>query len=131
MRQRMNSRPNTLFDIFGIPFELRVQPAGALGIAVLFLLSLLMPLAAQAEGEKDTKTLSPYFFVESGDEGLECFPLKTTSVMAAINGAIAEVKVTQEYANLGRRPISARYVFPASTRAAAHGMRMIVGADSS
>lgn len=127
MRQQIDFRRNTLFDIFGNPFDFRAQPARALGIALISFLGLLMPLLAQAEGEKETRTLSPYFFVESGDEGLECFPLKATSVTATINGVIADVNVTQEYANLGKQPINARYVFPASTRAAVHGMRMTVG----
>ncbi|MGB6065604.1 MAG: VIT and VWA domain-containing protein [Desulfomonilaceae bacterium] len=125
----MNSTRNTLSDIFGIPFDLSVQQARALGIAIVTFLGLLMPLLVQAEGPRETKTLSPYFFVESGNEGLECFPLKATSVTATINGVIADVKVTQEYANLGKQPISARYVFPAFTRAAVHGMRMTVGED--
>ena len=83
---------------------------------------------AMAE-ENDDKHLSPYFFVESGDEGQECFPLKSTTVKAAISGVIADVKVTQTYANTGTSPINARYVFPASTRAAVHGMRMTVGEE--
>jgi Ca-activated chloride channel family protein len=39
---------------------------------------------------------------------------------------IAELTVTQSYKNVGKQPINARYVFPASTRAAVHGMRMQV-----
>ena len=35
--------------------------------------------------------------------------------------------VTQTYANKGTRPINAKYVFPASTRAAVHGMKMTIG----
>jgi Ca-activated chloride channel family protein len=76
-----------------------------------------------------SKTLSPYFLVESGDESPELFPLKRTTVEAVINGVIADVKVTQDYTNMGGRPINARYVFPASTRAAVHGMRMTIGED--
>ncbi len=82
-----------------------------------------------AEPEPPTKTLSPYFMVMGGDEGKECFPLKATRVTVNINGVIADVKVTQEYSNTGSKPINARYVFPASTRAAVHGMKMIVGED--
>jgi Ca-activated chloride channel family protein len=79
--------------------------------------------------EGSSKTLSPYFFVENGDEDAERFPLKGTSVKAIINGVIADVRITQRYANLGTQPINGRYVFPASTRAAVHGMRMTVGED--
>jgi len=35
--------------------------------------------------------------------------------------------VVQVYKNGGNRPIEAVYVFPASTRAAVHGMKMTVG----
>jgi Ca-activated chloride channel family protein len=82
-----------------------------------------------AGAEDASKTLSPYFFVESGDAAADHFPLKSTSVEAVITGVIADVRVTQEYANMGAYPINARYIFPASTRAAVHGMRMTVGEE--
>jgi Ca-activated chloride channel family protein len=90
---------------------------------------LLMPSRPVLADEESSKTLSPYFFVENGDEDAERFPLKGTSVKAVINGVIADVHITQRYANLGSQPINGRYVFPASTRAAVHGMRMTVGED--
>ena len=40
---------------------------------------------------------------------------------------IAEVTVEQTYANTGDSPIEAVYVFPASTRAAVHGVEMRIG----
>jgi Ca-activated chloride channel homolog len=79
--------------------------------------------------EDPSKTLSPYFFVEGGETGEEHFPLKSTAVDAVITGVIADVHVTQEYANMGVGPINARYIFPASNRAAVHGLRMTVGDD--
>ena len=86
--------------------------------------------AAYAEkAEPTTKTLSPYFYVETGAEGRDDLPLKATAVHAVITGVIADVRVTQAYANQGNLPINARYIFPASTRAAVHGMRMTVGED--
>ncbi len=72
------------------------------------------------------RTLSPYFFVAGGG-GVDSFPLKETRVEADIAGVIADVRVTQFYENCGREPIEATYVFPASTRAAVHALRMIVG----
>jgi Ca-activated chloride channel family protein len=54
-------------------------------------------------------------------------PLQSTKARVRIAGVIADVVVTQVYRNEGSRPISARYVFPASTRAAVHGMTMQVG----
>ena len=96
---------------------------------------LFMVLAAvwggvqTAEAQTDGEHLSPYFFVESGGEGEENFPLKSTAVEAVISGVVADVTVTQTYANTGTMPINARYVFPAGTRAAVHGMRMTVGEE--
>ena len=78
------------------------------------------------EGEND-KTLSPYFFIENGDPETDNFPLKNTKVSVNITGVIADVTVTQQYTNNGTRPINARYIFPASTRAAVHGMEMKIG----
>jgi Ca-activated chloride channel family protein len=73
------------------------------------------------------KTLSPYFVVEGGDPSVDRMPLESTKVDAKVTGVIAEVKVRQRYKNAGTRPINAVYVFPASTRAAVHGMTMRVG----
>src|SRR5215471_17074481 len=79
----------------------------------------------QALTEKD-KTLSPYFFVQ-GDPNVDHLPLKDTRVQIAVSGVIADVEVQQTYRNEGFRPINARYVFPASTRAAVYSMRMRIG----
>jgi Ca-activated chloride channel family protein len=73
------------------------------------------------------RTLSPYFMVEDGDPALDGLPLLGTKVDVAISGVIADVTVTQSYQNRGKRPIHAKYVFPASTRAAVHGMKMTIG----
>lgn len=89
----------------------------------------LVPLdvAAQVDRLPADKTLSPYFFVEGGDPSVDRLPLKDTRVDVAITGVIADVTVRQVYQNLGARPIHARYVFPASTRAAVYGMTLTVG----
>jgi Ca-activated chloride channel homolog len=95
--------------------------------------ALLVPIetAAQrpsgAERAPDDKTLSPYFFVEGGDPDVDRLPLKDTRVDVAIAGVIADVTVRQVYENRGQRPLHARYVFPASTRAAVSGMTMTIG----
>jgi len=81
-----------------------------------------------AESADDT-TLSPYFYIENGDPSVDKFPLKKTDVSVTINGVIADVVITQKYANNGTRPINARYIFPASTRASVHGMKMIIGEE--
>ena len=75
----------------------------------------------------DDRTLSPYFFIEDGDPSVDRFPLKQTNVEVSISGVIADVLIKQTYSNDGILPISGRYIFPASTRAAVHGMKMIIG----
>ena len=75
----------------------------------------------------NNRTLSPYFLIDNGDPAVDRFPLKQTDVKVNVSGVIADVSVKQTYANDGARPISARYIFPASTRAAVHGMKMTIG----
>ena len=88
----------------------------------------ILPLDARAQDRAPAdKTLSPYFFVEGGDASLDRLPLKETRVEVAITGVIADVTVKQVYENHGTRPLHARYVFPASTRAAVYGLTMTVG----
>ena len=85
------------------------------------------PAAAQ-DGKSDlNKTLSPYFVVDKAEPGVDALPLKSTRADIKINGVIADVRVTQIYKNEGTTPLEARYVFPASTRAAVYAMRMRIG----
>ncbi|OQX20104.1 MAG: hypothetical protein BWK76_02305 [Desulfobulbaceae bacterium A2] len=93
---------------------------------VCLLVVLVFPWPCKAEGDTD-KTLAPYFFVEGGESDLDRFPLKRTEVEVNINGVIADVRVRQRYTNQGGRPLHGRYIFPASTRAAVHGMSMTIG----
>lgn len=76
--------------------------------------------------DKD-KTLSPYFYVEGEDSETDTLPLKETTAEVNIAGVIAHVKIRQVYENHGKKPIEAVYVFPGSTRASVHGMRMKIG----
>jgi Ca-activated chloride channel family protein len=93
---------------------------------------LLVPVVSRAAGAQDNqarsdKTLSPFFVIDDGDPAVDRLPLKDTQVHVAISGVIADVTVTQLYENKGQRPLHARYVFPASTRAAVYGLTMTVG----
>jgi Ca-activated chloride channel homolog len=97
----------------------------AIGLARLLVFLAGGPCAAQEANAE--KTLSPYFFVENGDPATDQLPLKDTRADVRISGVIADVVVTQVYRNEGSRPINARYIFPASTRAAVHGMTLTVG----
>ena len=93
----------------------------------LFVLSFALALAASPGRPPDTRTLSPYFFVQSDDPSTDRLPLKSTSAAVDIVGVIARVKVTQVYRNDGQHALEAIYVFPGSTRAAVHGMTMTIG----
>ena len=95
-------------------------------LVLVWVLSLIVPQRTAASND-GSKTLSPYFAVENGDPEVDGLPLKKTKIDVDISAVIANVKVTQIYVNKGTRPINATYVFPASTRAAVHGMTMRVG----
>ncbi len=83
--------------------------------------------SSQTPENSNDKSLSPYFFVQSNDSQTDQLPLKSTKAEVNIAGIIADVKVTQEYKNEGKKPIEAIYVFPASTRAAVYSMTMTIG----
>ena len=101
--------------------------AHSLAWAIAISVAVLPPSLRAQERPPADKTLSPYFFVEGGDPALDRLPLKDTRVDVAISGVIADVTVRQVYENHGTRPLHARYVFPASTRAAVYGLTMTVG----
>lgn len=72
---------------------------------------------------------APYFEVggEGGGQAAATLPLKSSVADVKIEGTIAKVHLTQRYVNMGAKPIEAIYVFPASTRAAVHGMTLSTG----
>ncbi|MBW2263394.1 MAG: OmpA family protein [Deltaproteobacteria bacterium] len=81
----------------------------------------------QAPEKRADRSLAPYLWVPGGDEDVDRLPLESTSADVQIAGVIARVTVTQVFGNDGDVPIEAEYVFPGSTRAAVHGMRMTIG----
>lgn len=92
----------------------------------LILMAVIVTVST-CRAEDTSKTLSPYFFIRGENEALDSFPLKSTDVKVQVNGVIADVVVRQTYANNGGAPIHAKYIFPASTRAAVEGMTMTLG----
>jgi Ca-activated chloride channel family protein len=72
-------------------------------------------------------TLSPYFVVQSDDPQTDALPLKDTRADVKIAGSVAAITITQLYKNQGKKTLEALYVFPASTRAAVHALRMTIG----
>lgn len=93
--------------------------------------------AADADASQDNtddadRIQAPYFLIlnensAGADSTVDCFPLKATSVTTNISGVIAETYVVQTYTNEGTTPISARYVFPTSSKTTVHGMKMQIG----
>ncbi len=98
-----------------------------LRFVLLAQLILMVALSAKAQKVADDKTLSPYFFVKSENTEADQLPLKSTKASVNIAGVIADVTVTQRYANEGDSPLEAIYVFPTSTRAAIYGLEMKIG----
>lgn len=88
--------------------------------AILYgLLAITSPVFAAA----------PYFHIVGNrdDTSDERLPLKSSAAKVSIEGTIARVRLSQRYGNNGSVPIEAVYVFPASTRAAVHGMTLSTG----
>ena len=112
-----------------------LKTSRALGVLLVLLLGCLATSAFPSLEESDSyakpgspdKTLSPYFMVVSEDPEKDVMPLKSTRADVKIAGTVAEVKVTQVYRNIGKKTLEAIYVFPGSTRAAVHAMRMTIG----
>jgi Ca-activated chloride channel family protein len=102
------------------------SPSAVLAAADARLGSRPVQFADRPVGEEADKTLAPYFEVR-GDGETERLPLEETRADVQVAGVIARVRVTQTFRNDGKRPIEAIYVFPASTRAAVHGMRIKIG----
>ncbi len=99
-------------------------------LSAFTMLAIIAPsLRSQSDDtdRTDDRTLSPYFWVKGATPGVESLPLRSTRIDANIAGVIADVRVTQIYANTGDKPIEAVYVFPGSTRAAVHGLTMMLG----
>jgi len=95
--------------------------------AVLVLLAA-RPAFGQADPAPDADRCgAPRFEIAGDEKNAEKFPLKSTNVRGSIAGVIADVIVEQTYANTGEDPIEAVYIFPASTRAAVHGVEMRIG----
>ena len=97
-----------------------------LALLVIVVSCFSLNAASSQTAASEDRTLSPYFFIKSGDPGTDRLPLKSTSASVTISGVIADVRVTQVYRNESNKPIEAIYVFPASTRTAIYGMKMTI-----
>jgi Ca-activated chloride channel family protein len=84
-------------------------------------------LPAGRASDGDDRTLAPFFQIARKDKGVEELPLEEATAEVNVAGAISHVRLRQVFRNRGAKPIEATYVFPASTRAAIHAMRMRIG----
>jgi Ca-activated chloride channel homolog len=97
-------------------------------MSAALLLSTLVGNPDIASAQAADHSAAPYFFVDNQSAGSESMPLERTDVEVKVAGVIADVVIRQVYRNDGIVAINARYVFPASTRAAVYGMKMTIGA---
>lgn len=86
---------------------------------ILFLATQSIALGQKAE--------SPYLKIVNSKADV---PLLSSKANVHIAGTIAHIQLTQVYQNLGTSPIEAQYIFPMSTQAAVHDMRMTIGTRS-
>ncbi len=86
---------------------------------VIIILIFFISLSSLAQ-----KTESPYLKVLTKGVTL---PLKSTKASVQIVGSIAHVKIVQTYHNKSNIPLEATYIFPMSTKAAVHDMKMMIG----
>jgi Ca-activated chloride channel family protein len=106
------------------------RPSRTFRTILVLLIGCLATLGLRPLGEAGKpadKTLAPYFMVVSDEPGKDIMPLKSSQAFVTIAGLVAEVKVTQVYKNTGKKTLEAIYVFPGSTRAAVHAMRLTIG----
>jgi Ca-activated chloride channel family protein len=112
------------------PALLPIAPRTVAFALLVVLSALLAPLPCSARAGTDgpaDRSLAPFFVVDHAEPGVDALPLKSTTVDATVSGVIADVRVVQRYRNEGTQALEARYVFPASTRAAVTALTMRVG----
>ncbi len=90
------------------------------------LLMFLFSLHPSGMAQTAEKPGAPCFILPENTDA-ESFPLLSVVSEVDIAGIIAHVTVKQVYRNRGSKPIEAVYVFPGSTRAAVHALKMTVG----
>lgn len=91
-----------------------------------FMMIIMTTTSCLSQNRHPEMTSIPYFEVVPKD-ATEVLPLKSTDAIVDIAGVIALVTVRQTYRNTGNKAIEAVYVFPGSTRAAIHAMKMKIG----
>ena len=89
-------------------------------------LALLLAVPATAFGEAPTPIVPPGFELPAG-VAVDALPLRSQTTTVDVAGVVARIRFTQVWENAGQTPIEATYVFPTSTRAALHDLRLKIG----
>jgi Ca-activated chloride channel family protein len=136
---RRSLSPRFFVSFLAVPFSMATVIAWAQApkppvispTEVLKAIQYTGPMILQTSGNPNPDgsdhSLSPYLYIAGDDPAHDQVPLKKTWAEVNIAGVIAAVNVHQIFENTGAKPIEAIYVFPASTRAAVHAMRMKIG----
>lgn len=103
-----------------------IRPLHHFIAAISILLWFIAGSCLNAQENYADRAEVPYFEIPEGNDR-ETLPLSSTEASVRIAGLIAHVTVKQVYQNRGKNPIEAIYVFPGSTRAAVHAMKMKIG----
>ncbi|MDP2340784.1 MAG: AgmX/PglI C-terminal domain-containing protein [Deltaproteobacteria bacterium] len=81
---------------------------------------------AFAFGELPTPSVPAGFELPAGVD-VDALPLRSQSTTVDVAGVVARIQLTQVWENAGKTPLEATYVFPTSTRAALHDLRLKIG----
>ncbi len=91
--------------------------------ALLVVAVLTAAASSSAFGIVDDKGGAAGFEVARG-ASVDALPLRSQTTTVDVAGVIARIRIEQVWQNAGRTPIEAVYVFPTSTRAALHDLRL-------
>ena len=94
-------------------------------VIVTFIISGISSLSVGQEAGSD-KPSAPFFIIPDNETN-ESLPLLSTAADIQVSGVIALTTVKQVYCNRGLKAIEAVYVFPGSTGAAVHALKMKIG----
>ena len=94
-------------------------------ITAFLLCGLGHNLFADEHGKQD-KIEAPYLRAQGENKEMIQLPLLKTDVVVDVSGVIADVKITQVFANDKDYPLDATYVFPGSTKSAVYRMKMYI-----
>lgn len=96
-------------------------------VSPIFTAFLLLAAAAAAVRADDAVTQGALRYTDPGSGEPRELPLEHTAVLARVSGSVAEVTVTQRFANPFTSRLEAVYVFPLPDRAAVDDMSIRIG----